>query len=63
MLLDGRGAGPCFLAGHRKFAQVGGDVIALDGGQWQASGVRPGEETQRVAVIGLPRVRVGDGVG
>ena len=46
-----------------QLGQIGGNVIALDGGQAQAFGMRPGEEPQGVAVIGGPRVGVGDGVG
>jgi hypothetical protein len=38
-------------------------VIALDGGQAESLGERPGKESHDVAVVGRPRVLVGNGVG
>src|SRR5271157_1226502 len=47
----------------RQFGQIGRYAIALDSGQAQALGVRPGEKPHGVAVIAGSRVLVGDGVG
>ena len=46
-----------------EIGQVGGDVVALDRGQGEAAFLGPGEEAEAIAVVGRPRVLVGDGVG